>query len=272
MVRKKLARFLQENQNDQRIRLALTNNIMDEDLPDQTLEKKLKHILKKNNLLTQELFTCQNTQKSPQSSDRPSQIASLPTTCRTALAIYEDWRQDDNQGTKKPIVGYNLFHPTSNHLGSFLLDFCEQDNLVISSTWGRGSCKRENNSSTYRFWNWDYKLLNQDSISKKYEKSVEDKILTALNKHGHNPLDWNHLTEILGLSVREHLKFNKNKSKINRLALAKFMKAKFWKSRSPKDPAMIQNFKDARKELLDLQEKEDERNANTSFNTDVQSS
>ncbi|GBP76915.1 hypothetical protein EVAR_52604_1 [Eumeta japonica] len=36
------------------------------------------------------------------------------------------------------------------------------------------------------------------------------------------------------------------------------MKAKFWKNRSPKDLAMIQNFKDARKELLDLQEKEDE--------------
>ncbi|GBP10238.1 hypothetical protein EVAR_77630_1 [Eumeta japonica] len=29
--------------------------------------------------------------KSPQSSNRPSQIASLPTTYRTALAIYEDW-------------------------------------------------------------------------------------------------------------------------------------------------------------------------------------
>ncbi|GBP47327.1 hypothetical protein EVAR_38093_1 [Eumeta japonica] len=42
---------------------------------------------------------------------------------------------------KKLVVGYNLFHPTSNHLGSFLLDFCEQHNLVISSTWGRRSCK-----------------------------------------------------------------------------------------------------------------------------------
>ncbi|GBP43270.1 Pickpocket protein 28 [Eumeta japonica] len=43
-----------------------------------------------------------------------------------------------------------------------------------------------------------------------------------------------------------------------RLALAEFMKAKYWKNRSPNDPAMIQNFKDARKELLDLQEKKDE--------------
>ncbi|GBP72106.1 hypothetical protein EVAR_55149_1 [Eumeta japonica] len=118
---------------------------------------------------------------------------------------------------KKLVVGYNLFHPTSNHLGSFLLDFCEQHNLVISSTWGRRSCKQ-----------------------------------------GQNPLDWNQLNEILRSSVIEHLKFNKNKSKTSRLALAKFMKAKFWKNRSPKDPATIQNFKDARKELLDLQEKEDE--------------
>ncbi|GBP12028.1 hypothetical protein EVAR_5866_1 [Eumeta japonica] len=36
------------------------------------------------------------------------------------------------------------------------------------------------------------------------------------------------------------------------------MKTKYWKNRSPNDPAMIQNFKDAREELLDLQEKEDE--------------
>ncbi|GBP19528.1 LINE-1 retrotransposable element ORF2 protein [Eumeta japonica] len=239
-------------------------------------------------LQTQDRYASQNTQKSPQSSNRPSQIASLPTTYRTALAIYEDWGlgiqdthmtsgsftsehyiwilsggkkaqetrgvgiiirknaisriikiqrksnsvldskllllgdfnahigRDDNRGTKKLVVGYNLFHPTLNHLGSFLLDFCEQ-NLVISSTWGRRSCK-----------------------------------------HGQNPLDWNQLTEILRSSIREHLKFNKNKSKTSRLALPKFMKAKFWKNRSPKDPAMIQNFKDARKELLDLQEKEDE--------------
>ncbi|GBP97730.1 hypothetical protein EVAR_70912_1 [Eumeta japonica] len=71
-------------------------------------------------------------------------------------------------------------------------------------------------------------------------------------------IDWNHLTEILRLSVREHLKINKNRSKINILALAKFIKAKFWKNRSPENPVMIQNFKDARKELLDVQEKEGE--------------
>ncbi|GBP51795.1 hypothetical protein EVAR_96862_1 [Eumeta japonica] len=65
-------------------------------------------------------------------------------------------------------------------------------------------------------------------------------------------------TQVPDSMEREHLKFNKNKSKTSRLALAKFMKAKFWKNRSPKDPAMILNFKDARKELLDLQEKEDE--------------
>ncbi|GBP83219.1 hypothetical protein EVAR_66770_1 [Eumeta japonica] len=118
--------------------------------------------------------------------------------------------------------------------------------------------REKNNPSTYRFWNFDYTLLNQDSISKKYEKSVEDKVLTTIYQHGQNPLDWNQLTEILRLSVRQHLKFNKNKSKTSRLALAKFTTAKFWKNRSPKDPAMIQNFKDARKELLDLQEKEDE--------------
>ncbi|GBP43269.1 Retrovirus-related Pol polyprotein from type-2 retrotransposable element R2DM; Endonuclease [Eumeta japonica] len=106
---------------------------------------------------TQDFCASQNIQKSPQSSDRSSQIASLLTTCRTALALYEDWGleskllllgdfnahigRDDNQGTKKLIVGYDLIHPTSNHLGSFLLDFCEQDNLVISSTWGCRSCK-----------------------------------------------------------------------------------------------------------------------------------
>ncbi|GBP31323.1 hypothetical protein EVAR_31449_1 [Eumeta japonica] len=272
MVRKDLAKFVQENQNDQRIRLALINNIADEELPNQTLEEKIEtyikkqftdgfwggediliaaaeyylvnvHIIQENTnritycplgppvqgniyllfsgnhydsivtLQTQDRYDSQNTQKSPQSSNRPSQIASLPTTYRTALAIYEDWGldskllllgdfnahigRDDNRGTKKLVVGYNLFHPTSNHLGSFLLDFCEQHNLVISSTWGRRSCKRT-------------------------------------------------------------LEVQQNKSKTSRLALAKFMKAKFWKNRSPKDPATIQNFKDARKELLDLQEKEDE--------------
>ncbi|GBP87082.1 hypothetical protein EVAR_99986_1 [Eumeta japonica] len=109
-------------------------------------------------LQTQDRYASQNTQKSPQSSNRPSQIASLPTTYRTALAIYEDWgldskllllgdfnahiSRDDNRGTKKLVVGYNLFHPTSNHLCSFLLDFCEQQNLVISSTRGRRLCKR----------------------------------------------------------------------------------------------------------------------------------
>ncbi|GBP12027.1 hypothetical protein EVAR_5865_1 [Eumeta japonica] len=41
-------------------------------------------------LQTQDLYASQNTQKSPQSRDRSSQIASLPTTCRTALAIYDD--------------------------------------------------------------------------------------------------------------------------------------------------------------------------------------
>ncbi|GBP96295.1 hypothetical protein EVAR_7578_1, partial [Eumeta japonica] len=132
----------------------------------------------------------QNTQKSPQSSNGPSQIASLPTTYRTALAIYEDWGldcltnkkqmprfkaiapwrfqcthgRDDNRGTKTHSRLQSI-SPTSNHLGSFLLDFCEQHNLVISSTWGRRSCK--------------------------------------------NPLDWNQLIEILRSSVREHLKFNK---------------------------------------------------------------
>ncbi|GBP07943.1 hypothetical protein EVAR_78090_1 [Eumeta japonica] len=123
--------------------------------------------------------------------------------------------------------------------------------------------REKNNPSTYRFWNFDYTLLNQDSISKKYGKSVEDKVLTALYQQGQNPLDWNQLNEILRSSVIEHLKFNKNKSKTSRLALAKFMKAKFWKNRSPKDPATIQNFKDARKELLDLQEKRMKRNVNT---------
>ncbi|GBP21959.1 Putative ubiquitin thioesterase 232R [Eumeta japonica] len=47
MVRKDLARFVQENQNDQRIRLALTNNIVDEDLPNQTLEEKIETYIKK---------------------------------------------------------------------------------------------------------------------------------------------------------------------------------------------------------------------------------
>ncbi|GBP24582.1 hypothetical protein EVAR_79491_1 [Eumeta japonica] len=163
-------------------------------------------------LQTQDRYDSQNTQKSPQSSNRPSQIASLPTTYRTAPAIYEDWGldskllllgdfnahigRDDNRGTKTRSRLQSI-SPTSNHLGSFLLDFCEQHNLVISSTWGRRSCKRT-------------------------------------------------------------LEVQQNKSKTSRLALAKFMKAKFWKNRSPKDPATIQNFKDARKELLDLQEKEDE--------------
>ncbi|GBP81198.1 hypothetical protein EVAR_31530_1 [Eumeta japonica] len=41
-------------------------------------------------LQTQDRYDSQNTQKSPQSSNRPSQIASLSTTYRTALAIYED--------------------------------------------------------------------------------------------------------------------------------------------------------------------------------------
>ncbi|GBP59828.1 Synaptic vesicle glycoprotein 2C [Eumeta japonica] len=123
--------------------------------------------------------------------------------------------RDDNRGTKTRSRLQSI-SPTSNHLGSFLLDFCEQHNLVISSTWGRRSCKQ-----------------------------------------GQNPLDWNQLNEILRSSVRT-LEVQQNKSKTSRLALAKFMKAKFWKNRSPKDPATIQNFKDARKELLDLQEKEDE--------------
>ncbi|GBP30710.1 hypothetical protein EVAR_75934_1 [Eumeta japonica] len=46
-----------------------------------------------------------------------------------------------NQGTKKYTVGHKLFHPISNHLSSFLLNFCEQHSLVINSTWGRKSCK-----------------------------------------------------------------------------------------------------------------------------------
>ncbi|GBP72107.1 hypothetical protein EVAR_55150_1 [Eumeta japonica] len=150
MVRKELAKFVQENQNDQRIRLALINNIADEELPNQTLEEKIEtyikkqftdgfwggediliaaaeyylvnvHIIQENTnritycplgppvqgniyllfsgnhydsivtLQTQDRYDSQNTQKSPQSSNRPSQIASLPTTYRTALAIYEDW-------------------------------------------------------------------------------------------------------------------------------------------------------------------------------------
>ncbi|GBP89334.1 ER membrane protein complex subunit 2-A [Eumeta japonica] len=65
MVRKDLARFVQENPNDQRIRIAT--------------------------LKTKELYARQNSQKSSQSNDSPSQIASLPTTYRTALPIYENW-------------------------------------------------------------------------------------------------------------------------------------------------------------------------------------
>ncbi|GBP73395.1 Retrovirus-related Pol polyprotein from type-2 retrotransposable element R2DM; Endonuclease [Eumeta japonica] len=42
-------------------------------------------------LQTQDFYSSQNTQKSPQSSDRPSKIASLSTTFRNTLAIYEDW-------------------------------------------------------------------------------------------------------------------------------------------------------------------------------------
>ncbi|GBP56457.1 hypothetical protein EVAR_40448_1 [Eumeta japonica] len=379
MVRKDLAKFVQENQNDQRISIVT--------------------------LQTQDRYDSQNTQKSPQSSNRPSQIASLPTTYRTALAIYEDWglgmdtkairsspiqlkekipchklivgtwnvrgcatldkkklidRQlhhlkvtiagiqethmtsgsftsehyiwilsggkkaqetrgvgiiirknaisriikiqrksnsvlgvhlelnsephsyhtdwliitahipqwsteklsvssflqiaslirnkcpdskllllgdfnahigrDDNRGTKKLVVGYNLFHPTSNHLGSFLLDFCEQHNLVISSTWGRRSCKQ-----------------------------------------GQNPLDWNQLNEILRSSVREHLKFNKNKSKTSRLALAKFMKAKFWKNRSPKILPRYRTSRTPGKNYWTYKKKRMKRNVNT-FRTDAQSS
>ncbi|GBP12316.1 hypothetical protein EVAR_75757_1 [Eumeta japonica] len=68
------------------------------------------------------------------------------------------------------------------------------------------------------------------------------------------------ISEIIKIQRKSNsvLEFKKNKSKINRLALAKFRKAKFWKNRSPKNPTMIQNFKDARKKLLDLQEKENE--------------
>ncbi|GBP61357.1 hypothetical protein EVAR_50839_1 [Eumeta japonica] len=270
MVRKDLAKFVQENQNDQRIRLALINNIADEELPNQTLEEKIEtyikkqftdgfwggediliaaaeyylvnvHIIQENTnritycplgppvqgniyllfsgnhydsivtLQTQDRYASQNTQKSPQSSNRPSQIASLPTTYRTALAIYEDW--------------------------------------------GLGM---------------DTKAIRSSPIQLK-EKIPCHKLIVGTWNHGQNLLDWNQLTEILRSSVREYLKFNKNKSKTSRLALAKFMKAKFWKNRSPKDPAMIQNFKDARKELLDLQEKRMKRNVNT-FRTDAQSS
>ncbi|GBP62708.1 ALK tyrosine kinase receptor [Eumeta japonica] len=99
--------------------------------------------------------------------------------------------RDDNQGTSKFIVGHNIFHPSSNHLSSFLFDFCKQHNHMLqttSSTWAADPAR----------------------------------------------------------------------SKINKFALARFMKAAFWKKRFYKDPAMIQNFKGTRKELLDIQEKEDE--------------
>ncbi|GBP78788.1 hypothetical protein EVAR_58840_1 [Eumeta japonica] len=49
------------------------------------------HVLTIIHHQAQELYACQNTQKNSQSNDRPSQIAFLPTTCRNALQIYEDW-------------------------------------------------------------------------------------------------------------------------------------------------------------------------------------
>ncbi|GBP76336.1 Probable E3 ubiquitin-protein ligase HERC4 [Eumeta japonica] len=85
--------------------------------------------------------------------------------------------------------------------------------------------------------------------------------------HGHNPIGWNHFIEILRLPVRKHLKLNKNGSKIHRLALAKF-----WKNRLPKDSVMIRNLKDARKEILDIQEKKRRREIPKLFFTDVQES
>ncbi|GBP42781.1 hypothetical protein EVAR_23421_1 [Eumeta japonica] len=100
----------------------------------------------------------------------------------------------------------------------------------------------------------DHTLLICSSCVQRVREASHFRIMV----HRHNPLDWNHLTELLRQLVREYLKLNKNRSKTNRLALAKFMEEKFWKNRSPKDPANIQNFKDARKELLDIQEKEDE--------------
>ncbi|GBP47326.1 hypothetical protein EVAR_38092_1 [Eumeta japonica] len=83
MVRKDLAKFVQENQNDQRIRPPVQGNIY--------LLFSGNHYDSIVTLQTQDRYDSQNTQKSPQSSNRPSQIASLPTTYRTALAIYEDW-------------------------------------------------------------------------------------------------------------------------------------------------------------------------------------
>ncbi|GBP93662.1 hypothetical protein EVAR_65787_1 [Eumeta japonica] len=89
--------------------------------------------------------------------------------------------------------------------------------------------REKNNPSTYRFWNFDYTLLNQDSISKKYEKSVEDKVLTALYQHGQNPLDWKQLTEILRSSVREHLKFNKKQIENQQTRSSKIYEGKILK-------------------------------------------
>ncbi|GBP68154.1 hypothetical protein EVAR_23305_1 [Eumeta japonica] len=48
--------------------------------------------------------------------------------------------RDDNQ-VQKLDSWLQPIYLTSNHLGSFLLDFCEQHNLVISSTWSHRSCK-----------------------------------------------------------------------------------------------------------------------------------
>ncbi|GBP72791.1 hypothetical protein EVAR_4675_1 [Eumeta japonica] len=133
MVRKDLANLFKENQNDKRIRITMTASSL------YRLRSYDSKILKESTVEQQ---------------TEPDSITGL--AYRTALAIYEDWGLDSKlcsleismhtlvemiTEVQKLVVGYNLSPFKS--LGSFLLDFCEQHNLVISSTWGRRSCKDE---------------------------------------------------------------------------------------------------------------------------------